>query len=228
MQNEQQLIIEHMSLVKRIARQIHRPMRGYVPLDDLVQDGMLGLIEAAGRFDEAAGAPFEAYARMRIRGAILDGMRRASPSTRRANSLKRKVAVAMTQIQHQTMAPATAQATAEHLDIDVSEVYGALALAEADILDYDEHGEGEAAVVETNERPDLAAETQSQIDTLFACVRSMPRRERMVFFQYFMEGRTLADIGRRMGYGKTNIELIKNAILQRIRGAMPEHAARVH
>src|SRR3954465_1854336 len=94
-----QLITEHADIARRIALKMARRCPDWVAREDLVSAGMLGLTEAAARYDEARGGPFLAFAEHRIRGAILDELRRSDLLPRRVRQTARKVASAIREIE---------------------------------------------------------------------------------------------------------------------------------
>ncbi|HEY0963478.1 MAG TPA: sigma-70 family RNA polymerase sigma factor [Pseudomonadales bacterium] len=222
----EQLVLQYMGLPTSMAQQLHRSMRRVASLDDMIQDGMIGLIEAADQYDPNGGTKFITFAWYRVRGAILDGLQRASNNTRQNLRLRKRIEEASHQIQQETFAPATPSELARRLDVDVADIDRALIRAD-DMLPYDEHAAEDepAVVVAGGQGPDVQAETQDQIERMFSCVRQLPRRDRMVFFMYFMERRTAKEIGAGMGLSKTRITQIKDGILHVIQSAMPEHRA---
>src|SRR5436190_9233864 len=96
-----QMIAEHVDVARRISRRFARRCPGWVSRDDLVGAAMLGLTEAAERYDASRGEPFVSFAEKRIRGAVQDELRRGDILPRRVRKLSRRVAQVITELEHE-------------------------------------------------------------------------------------------------------------------------------
>lgn len=110
----QQLILDHVYLVRPIATSIWAGLPAHVELEDLNSDGICGLVDAAVRFDETRNVPFAAYAKHRIRGAILDGLRRLDPASRDLRAKAKRIDRALCDLGNRLgRAPTSAEVAAE-------------------------------------------------------------------------------------------------------------------
>ena len=116
--SQEDLVTQHVSLVKRIAHHLAARLPSSVDIDDLMQSGMVGLLEAAGNFDPERGASFETYAGIRIRGAMLDDIRKHDWTPRSVHHKYRQVADAINAIEADTGRAASAEEIADRLGID--------------------------------------------------------------------------------------------------------------
>ncbi|MCH8842048.1 MAG: sigma-70 family RNA polymerase sigma factor [SAR324 cluster bacterium] len=122
-QNQDQLVVQHASLVKRIALHIMGKLPANILLDDLYQAGMLGLLEASTKFDSSKGASFETYAGIRIRGSIIDEVRRGDWSPRSVHRNGRLIAQAISAIEQRTSQDARDEDVAHELEISVKQYH---------------------------------------------------------------------------------------------------------
>ncbi|EEF23833.1 RNA polymerase sigma factor for flagellar operon, putative, partial [Ricinus communis] len=111
------LLTEHMPLVKRLAHQMKAKLPPSVEVDDLVQAGMMGLLDAINRYEENHGAQFETYAVLRIRGAMLDELRSSDWMPRSTRANMRKVESAMAALQQQLGRPPSESEVAKSLKL---------------------------------------------------------------------------------------------------------------
>merc|ERR1711916_180521 len=119
-------IEQYAPLVKRIAHHMMMRMPASVQVEDLIQAGMIGLLEAAQKYDASKGASFETYAGIRIRGAIVDEMRRGDGAPRSVHRNARRVQDAIAQVEARTGRDATDQEVAEELDVSIEEYHSIL------------------------------------------------------------------------------------------------------
>ncbi len=143
--DKEECLKEYAPLVKRIAHHMMLKLPGSVEVDDLIQAGMMGLLDAAGRYDELRGAQFETYAAQRIRGAMLDELRGADWLPRSLRRDMRRIEAAISRLQQMLgKAPSESQ-IAKELGVTLSEYQQMLQEARgAQLLYYEDfHGEGD-------------------------------------------------------------------------------------
>ena len=121
------LVMQHVDLVKRIAHHLAARLPSTVDVNDLMQSGMVGLLEAAGNFDASRGASFETYAGIRIRGAMLDDIRKHDWSPRSVHHKYRQVTDAISAIEAEMGRAATAEEIAERLGVSMDQYHKILA-----------------------------------------------------------------------------------------------------
>lgn len=205
-------IEEHRPLVLSIVDKVVRQFNIQGPRDDLIADGFRGLIEARSRFDAGRGVQFSTFAYYRIRGAIIDGVRRNSPLPRRLYAKLRAAQSAdeITEIlgQERSKTPQVrtdAKQTILALDDTLSNIAQAYALA---AMEQPEH------VVETAEENLLSAESAHHIR---AALDALNPRERALIERFYFKGETLESVGKEFGISKSWASRIHTKALTKIR-----------
>src|SRR5690554_1594188 len=123
---QQQIVEQHTNLVKRIAHHMVARLPASVQVDDLIQAGMIGLLEAAGNFDNSKGASFETFAGIRIRGSMLDEIRRGDWAPRSVHRNSRLIADAIREVEAETGADARDVDVAKKLGMGLDEYHSIL------------------------------------------------------------------------------------------------------
>ena len=197
--SHEDLIVENVALVKRIAQHLAARLPSSVDIDDLMQSGMVGLLEAAGNFDASRGASFETYAGIRIRGAMLDDIRKHDWTPRSVHHKYRQVAEAINSIEAETAEPAQATEVAARLGISVDEYHKILAdSASSRLFSLEEtieepgHRTPPTSASKTPEQE--LRETQFR-EHLAQSIEGLPERERLVLSLYYEQELNLKEIG---------------------------------
>src|SRR3990167_9473132 len=119
--DKNQILVEHAPLVKRLAHQLKAKLPASVEVDDLIQAGMIGLLDAVNRYEETHGAQFETYAVQRIRGAMLDELRSSDWLPRSMRQNMRKIEVAMNALQQRLGRPPNESEVAKQLKLSLAD-----------------------------------------------------------------------------------------------------------
>ncbi len=222
--SQDDLIIENIGLVKRIAQHLAARLPSSVELDDLMQAGMVGLLEAAGNFDATRGASFETYAGIRIRGAMLDDIRKHDWTPRSVHHKYRQVAEAINEIERETAKPAQAADVAARLEISVDEYHKILSDSASSRL---------FSLEETIEEPGHRAPPRSASATpeqelgesqfrehLASAIDALPERERLVLSLYYEQELNLKEIGAVLEVTESRVCQIHGQAVTRLRAAM--------
>lgn len=219
-----ELIIENIGLVKRIAQHLAARLPSSVELDDLMQAGMVGLLEAAGNFDATRGASFETYAGIRIRGAMLDDIRKHDWTPRSVHHKYRQVAEAINQIERETAKPAQATDVAARLDITVDEYHKILSdSASSRLFSLEETIEepGHRAPPKSSSATPEQELDQSQFrEHLAQAIESLPERERLVLSLYYEQELNLKEIGAVLEVTESRVCQIHGQAVTRLRASM--------
>ena len=214
-------IATHHLLVRRIAHAFERRLPAGIDLDDLVQAGLIGLCEASHNYDPSQGASFTTYATIRIRGAILDEVRRSDWVPRSVHRKARAAANAICLIEQQTGQPAHPQDVARAMNLSVMD-YSRLAadMSRGHMLSMEahlaDHGEIECAAQDVRsplhmlERQEFHRELKRQIECL-------PARERAVLTLYYDQEMTLKEIGQRLEMSESRSCQIHSQAITRLR-----------
>lgn len=199
-------------LVKRIALHMMVRLPASVQLDDLMQAGMIGLIEAAQKFDGSKGASFETYAGIRIRGAIVDEMRRGDWVPRSVHRNARRITDAMRYLEGIYGREPTDMEIAQEMGIDINE-YHAMAndsvsgrLFSLDETLHDEEiNTTQIAVSEMLQSPAEVTQRRAMQSALAQAIDELPERERLVLSLYYEEEMNLKEIGLILGVSESRV-----------------------
>jgi RNA polymerase sigma factor FliA len=217
------LVRSHMPLVRKIAWHVHGRMSSAIDVEDLIQTGMIALIEAAGSYEDR-GHAFSTYATVRVRGSMIDALRKGAAQGRAAMGKRRAMAAVRTKFeQTHGRAPVDAEmAKAMGLDLDTyqADAEAARGVRHESIDDlYSDHSMWFADV---EDRADDVLE-RAQLQGIVAdAIRTLPEREAMVLQLYFVEEMNLDEIGATMNVGAARICQIKKSALDKLRGLISE------
>lgn len=221
------LVEQYAPLVKKVAQHLMGRLPRTVLLDDLLQAGMIGLIEASQKFDGSKGASFETYASIRIRGAMIDEVRRYDWAPRSVHRNSRRVAEAVRQVESRTGRDAKDSEIAEEMGVSVDE-YNAFVQDSAGtkLFSFDEitAGEDNAFEVpdETAESPGEAVEGGAFQAALAEAIAGLPEREQMVLVLYYTEGLNLKEIGAVLSVSESRVSQIHSQAALRLRSRLSE------
>jgi RNA polymerase sigma factor for flagellar operon FliA len=225
---QQALVLDHDHLVRRIAHHFVRRMPAHIELDDLIQAGQVGLLEAARRYGGRETAPvatFATFATHRIRGAIVDSLRDSDWSPRSLHRRVRDIEGAHRRIEFTTCRAATAPAIAEALGIPLdtyhrtlrdSNVARFVSLNEPHVSDA---GGLETEPVDGNPRPDEALEAEEALQALLAGIDQLPPLERAILKLYYERDQVMREIGAALALSESRICQIHKRILRRLKVA---------
>ena len=214
-------ISEHYALVKRIAYHLRTRLPSTISTEDLIQAGMEGLIHAIKAYDKSRGIEFELFAKTRIRGAILDEVRRISYSTRSAISIKREQDGATSALTKKLGRSPKSTEIANFLDKDLSTYEKERVIAEgvdivsteAATVQYDDFTEPESG-------PDEVLEKQELISNLAESIEKLPERAQTVLALYYQEELNLKEIGAVLDVSESRVSQILSETATKLRKIM--------
>ncbi|MET4162612.1 RNA polymerase sigma factor for flagellar operon FliA [Marinobacterium sp. MBR-111] len=222
----QELIEEYTPLVRRIAHHLLARLPSHVVLDDLLQAGMMGLLEAAKRYDSSKGASFETYAGIRIRGAIIDEVRRGDWTPRSVHRNGRRVSEAIAQVENRTGRDATDVEVATEMGIGVAEYHALLQDSlDSRLFSYDQLTDSSEETpseqfVASDPDPGHAHEGEGFRQALAQAIGVLPERERLVLSLYYDEELNLKEIGQILGVSESRVSQIHSQAALRLRGRL--------
>jgi len=217
------LLEQHADLVKRIAYHLANRLPPSVQVDDLVQAGMIGLLDAARNYDQGRNASFKTYASIRIRGAMLDEIRKNDWIPRSVHSKAKLLAGAIRAVENREGRDARAQEIANELGLSLDKYHELLMSANGQkILSLDEttseDGDGNLMDSLMDETPSPMEKIQDQdVKNMLAdAISGLPERERMVMSLYYDEELNLREIGQVMGVSESRISQIHSQAIIRL------------
>lgn len=220
----EQLVQRYVPLVKRIAYHLLARLPANVQLEDLVQNGMLGLLDAIERFQEGLGAQFETYATQRIRGAMLDGLRENDWLPRSLRSELRRVEAAITRLEHAYGRAPSEKELAEALSMPLADYQHLLQEARGHQLVYfeDFNGDGDEDFLDRhltdgNADPASILEDKSLREQLVLAIGRLPEREKLMMALYYEQDLNLREIGEIMGVSESRVCQLHSQAITRLR-----------
>lgn len=222
-----QLAQRYAPLVKRIAYHMMAKLPASVEVDDLVQNGMIGLLDAMDRYEDGLGAQFETYAVQRIRGAMLDGLRENDWLPRSARREMRKVDAAIQRLEHENGRPPSESELAGALDMSLADYQKLLLEARGHQLVYlEDLGDGEGDDFLERHGPVGEADPLEQLEDagtrrqLVAAIEALPEREKLMMALYYEQDLNLREIGEVMGVTESRVCQLHSQAISRLRAAM--------
>lgn len=223
-----ELIDQYAPLVKRIAHHLMARLPSNVILDDLVQAGMIGLLEAARKFDPSKGASFETYAGIRIRGSIIDEVRRGDWTPRSVHRNGRRVTEAIHQLEARLGRDATDAEVAAELGISVSDYHVLLQDSlDSRLFSIDElaQGDDDSSGMQfegDDPGPMLQLQDQNFRQALAEAIGNLPEREKLVLALYYDEELNLKEIGAILGVSESRVSQIHTQAALRLKSRLKE------
>lgn len=227
------LVMTHVDLVRSMAGRLGRRLPSQVELSELVSVGVLGLIEAANRYQPSLGVPFDAFARRRIHGAMLDALRGLDWVPRSLRKLQRDLDGTMASLRHTLGREPEAEEIAAALGISTREYESKLdELRLAEVAVVQPSGTGDDSVDRLDvavdeEGPYRQLERRELRTRLAEAIGQLPERERMILAMSYEQEMTLAEIGRVIGVGESRVSQLRTQAVTRLRSIMREWLAPV-
>jgi RNA polymerase sigma factor FliA len=222
-----ELVLSQLTEVQFIARRIHKRLPVFVPLEDLVHSGVLGLLEATEKYDSTKNVQFKTFAQFRIRGAILDSLRELDRASRRLRTKSQKLNGATEQLSLRLGRQATEEEIAHEVGLDLA----ALRKLASTLRSLESVDRQVASGEDRTETRDLieSAPANSEENPLAQCMRSemrlhlaqamskLSQRERQILFLYYFEQLTMREISSIFDVKNSRISQIHSAALVKLR-----------
>jgi RNA polymerase sigma factor FliA len=210
------LVLKHLELVRRLAGQMMRRMPSSVELDDLVQTGMVGLLESVARYQPRGDSTFATYATQRIRGAMLDSLRHNDRGTRALRRELRAIDDARQCIETRTCAAAKARAIAGSLGMTLEHYFRVLQAGNQAVqirMEAREWPDGNLSLSE-------ALEQDEATRAIAAAIGALPAQERRILLLYYGRELPMRDIGVQLDVSESRICQIHKRGIERVRAAL--------
>lgn len=222
--DKDQLVSRFAPLVKRIAFHLMARLPSSVHIDDLVQNGMIGLLDAISRFETGHGAQFETYAVQRIRGAMLDGLRENDWLPRGLRRDMRRIEQAITRLEQENGRHPSETELAQALDMSLPEYQKTLQEARGHQILYFEDFSGEEGedflerhFTDDSANPLKLLEDSSLRDQLVKAIDALPEREKLMMALYYEQDLNLREIGEVMGVTESRVCQLHSQAIARLR-----------
>ncbi|NTV09439.1 MAG: RNA polymerase sigma factor FliA [Zoogloea sp.] len=223
--DKNQLVTQYAPLVKRIAYHLMAKLPASVQVEDIIQNGMLGLLDAIGRYEEGLGAQFETYAVQRIRGAMLDGLRENDWLPRSLRRDMRRIEVAIHQLEQQHGRHPSERELAEALDLPLADYQRMLQEARGyQLVYFEDFSEGDEEdflerhiVGDGGGDPLSILMDQNMRDVLVHAIDDLPEREKLVMGLYYEQDMNLREIGEVLGVSESRVCQLHSQAIARLR-----------
>lgn len=220
---------DYAPLVKRIAQHMIARMPASVQLDDLIQAGMIGLIEASRKYDNSRGASFETYAGIRIRGSIVDEVRKGDWVPRSVHRNARRISETISELEARLGRDAKDSEVATAMGIDLDEYHSMSqdALSGRLFSIEESFAEDEPSKIEQEQHdafitPHDEAQKAALKSSLFNAITDLPERERLVLSLYYDEELNLKEIGEIIGVSESRVSQIHSQAALRLRAKLKD------
>lgn len=226
--DKEQCISRLAPMVKRIAHHLLAKLPACVQIDDLIQAGMIGLLDAVNRYEGSLGAQFETYAAQRIRGAMLDELRQADWAPRSLRKKMRRIEAAVAVLEQRLGRAPTEQELAEELGMSLAEYQQALFDARGAQLvyleDFEKNEEDDSFLEryasEFSNDPLQELLNENLRSALIRAIDELPEREKLVMGMYYEEGLNLKEIGAVLGVSESRVCQLHTQAIARLRSRL--------
>lgn len=229
--HKEHILDEHVQLVRKMAQLLKAKLPANVEVDDLIQAGMIGLLDAMRRYEETQQAQFETYAAQRIRGAMLDELRSMDWLPRSVRDNMRKIEAAITKVEQELGRQAAEADIAKHMGLSSNEYSKLLSDSTGhqllyfedfhDDVDSDDFLERFYAGDKDNPLDDLINAGFQQ--ALAAQIEALPEREKLVMGLYYEHELNLKEIGAVLEITESRVSQLHSQAIARIRSKMREN-----
>lgn len=223
-----ELITKYSPLVKKIALHLKARLPASVQVDDLIQSGLIGLLDAAQSFSDEKGASFETFASIRIRGAMIDEMRKGDWAPRSVYQNNRKISDAMQTLSSQLGRDATDTEIASHLGIPVEEYRTMLYdSSKTKMIGIEELGISDDVIVFANQNVEENTSYNNLVEqkyriALGKAIETLPEKEALVLSLYYKEELNLKEIGLILDVSESRVSQILNQTIIRLRAKLKD------
>ena len=227
-ERQQDYVKQYAPLVRRIAHQMVAKLPANVELDDMVQAGMIGLMDAVNRFEESQGTQFEVYAASRIRGSMLDELRASDWLPRSARKNQRDIENAIHRLEQRLQRAPQESEIAQELHLSVPDYQELLSDARgAQLVYFDDLGGGndsddylERHVAQTGGEPLEILRDKRFRAALVAAIEDLPEREKLLMSMYYEQDMNLREIGAVMGVTESRVCQLHSQAVSRLRSKL--------
>jgi RNA polymerase sigma factor for flagellar operon FliA len=216
------LVMAHLGLVKRVALHLKARIPAFMELDELIQVGMIGLLEASRAFDPVKGIEFENFAHSRVRGAMLDEVRRLSFLPRSAVAFNKEHNTTVHALAAELGRTPTQAEIAEYMGKDLEEFHKERGKAKRFETYSMEVVTEEVMTIadDSSQQPEVIVEEAQFMDAVADAIAQLPEREQLVMQLYYVEEFNLKEIGETLGVSESRVSQILSSVVKKLRGTL--------
>lgn len=226
--DRESVVEQYGHMVRRTAAQMMARLPANVDIHDLVQAGLIGLLDAVSRFDVGQGTQFETFATQRVRGAMLDELRGGDWMPRSVRKSQKLIEAAMRALEQQLQRPPTESEIAAHLKMTLADYQRFLHEAKGAQLVYLEEASGDdgeegllqRSLSSTDSSPLDRLDDQQFRSALVERIGQLPEREKLVMGLYYDEGMNLKEIGAVLGVTESRVSQLHSQAVARLRAQL--------
>jgi RNA polymerase sigma factor for flagellar operon FliA len=223
--DRERLLLEHLPVVRYIARRLHERLPQHVEMDDLISAGMVGLLDACSKFDQGRQVQFKSYAQFRIRGAMLDSLRMLDWSPRDLRRKGRAVEEASRTLTQRLGRAPVEQEIAAEMELSLEQFQQLL----GDLKGLEIGSLNEERSEDSNEEELAHVPAAAEEDPLFRClqgetkqrlidaIEELPEKERLVLTLYYYEELTMKEIGLTLGVVESRVSQVHSSAVRHLR-----------
>lgn len=224
--NKEKIVEQYIPLVKYIASRIMIGRSTYIEYEDLVSYGMIGLMDAISKFDPDKGIKFSSYASIRIKGEMIDQIRKARPISKGAMDKLAKYNEAIDVLQNRLLREPIIDEIAEYLNITVSEVadieryinFMSVVSLEGILFSEDDELTVMGVVEDKNSpSPHDSYEDKEKVEILAECIEKLKEKDRIILNLYYYEGLTLKEIGKVLEVSESRVCQLHSRAIKNLR-----------
>ncbi|MGF1739693.1 RNA polymerase sigma factor FliA [Vibrio profundum] len=220
--NQRAFLEKYSVLVRRIAHHLLGRLPPSVQVEDLIQAGMIGLLEAQKNYDSRKGASFDTYAGIRIRGAMLDDIRRGDWVPRSVHKNNREINQAISILEGELNRDPTDSEVAAHMGLSLDQYHSAVKdISSSRLVGIEDLGISDDAISpvdeEEHDSPFKGVADDSFRTSLIEAIKTLPEREALVLSLYYDEELNLKEIGAVIGVSESRVSQILSQSMQRLR-----------
>lgn len=219
------LVQQYAGLVKKIAHHLKSKLPPSVQIEDLIQAGMIGLLEAANNYDDGKGASFETYAGIRVRGSMLDEIRKGDWAPRSVHRNTRKIADAIREVENKTGMDAKDKDVAELLGVTIDDYHHMIQDSVGTrVFGFEDIGIAEDSAI--NNVPTTLPGTLDKLQEndckakMIKAIHYLPERERLILALYYEEELSLKEVGDMLGVSESRISQLHTSAMDNLQARM--------
>jgi RNA polymerase sigma factor for flagellar operon FliA len=225
---QERMLIEHLPIVHSVARQIYRRLPQHVDIDDIVSAGSIGLMDACARFDPARCVPFPSYAKLRIRGAIMDSLRGLDWGPRWLRQKSRAIDVAVRAMTARLGRMPNETEVAQEMGLQIAQYHklldqlNGLEIESLHVARNEDSSEDRLSCLpaRSEECPFFLCQRGEIQSRMTNAISQLPDRERLVMTLYYDQEMTMLEIGQTLGVGAARVSQIHASAVASLRAAL--------